>query len=149
MTPATAVTQASKRIIIEPGTCTVSTLVDPVNNHCNRVEYLTPNDALRGRRTAVVSEALRLLGVDSWHAQRLAIKVDSGLAVDRVRASLRWITRNADAYPKDTVAAAQAAMQRKSSGYCNARQFNDQMQCACGLAWDVNDPEPPECGKKK
>lgn len=29
---------------------------------------------------------------------------------------------------------------------CKARQYSDQMQCgACGLAWDVNDPEPPEC----
>ena len=30
---------------------------------------------------------------------------------------------------------------------CVARQYSDQMQCArCGLTWDVNDPEPPECG---
>lgn len=29
---------------------------------------------------------------------------------------------------------------------CKARQYNDQMQCGrCGLAWDVNDPEPPAC----
>lgn len=29
---------------------------------------------------------------------------------------------------------------------CKARQYSDQMQCGlCGLAWDVNDPEPPEC----
>lgn len=28
---------------------------------------------------------------------------------------------------------------------CKARQYSDQMQCVCGLAWDVNDPEPPEC----
>ena len=29
---------------------------------------------------------------------------------------------------------------------CSARQFSDQMQCAkCGLCWDMNDPEPPEC----
>ena len=29
---------------------------------------------------------------------------------------------------------------------CEARQYSDQMQCGrCGLAWDVNDPEPPEC----
>lgn len=28
---------------------------------------------------------------------------------------------------------------------CKARQYSDQMLCACGLAWDVNDPEPPEC----
>lgn len=27
-----------------------------------------------------------------------------------------------------------------------ARQYGDQMQChVCGKAWDVNDPEPPEC----
>lgn len=31
---------------------------------------------------------------------------------------------------------------------CDARQYSDQMQCSCGLAWDVNDPEPPMCGKK-
>lgn len=29
---------------------------------------------------------------------------------------------------------------------CGARRCNDEMQCgACGLSWDVNDPEPPEC----
>lgn len=28
---------------------------------------------------------------------------------------------------------------------CKARQYNDQMLCRCGLAWDVNDPEPPAC----
>lgn len=29
---------------------------------------------------------------------------------------------------------------------CKARQYSDEMQCGkCGLAWDVNDPEPPEC----
>lgn len=29
---------------------------------------------------------------------------------------------------------------------CEARQYSDQMQCGrCALAWDMNDPEPPEC----
>jgi len=28
---------------------------------------------------------------------------------------------------------------------CFARQYSDQMQCSCGLAWDVNDPDPPVC----
>lgn len=29
---------------------------------------------------------------------------------------------------------------------CSARRVNEQMQCGkCGLAWDVNDPEPPQC----
>lgn len=28
---------------------------------------------------------------------------------------------------------------------CKARQYSDQMLCQCGLAWDTNDPEPPEC----
>lgn len=29
---------------------------------------------------------------------------------------------------------------------CKAIQYSDQMQCGtCGLAWDVNDPEPPAC----
>lgn len=32
------------------------------------------------------------------------------------------------------------------TGGCKARQYSDQMQCGrCGLAWDVSDPEPPEC----
>lgn len=32
---------------------------------------------------------------------------------------------------------------------CQARQYGDQMICApCGLNWDTNDPEPPECRKK-
>ena len=30
---------------------------------------------------------------------------------------------------------------------CDAIQYSDQMQCVCGLAWDVNDPEPPICSK--
>jgi hypothetical protein len=30
---------------------------------------------------------------------------------------------------------------------CKARQCNEQMLCECGLAWDVNDPEPPGCRK--
>ncbi len=31
---------------------------------------------------------------------------------------------------------------------CQARQYGDQMICApCGLNWDTNDPEPPECRK--
>lgn len=25
-----------------------------------------------------------------------------------------------------------------------ARQYSDQMICSCGLAWDMNDPCPPE-----
>ena len=29
---------------------------------------------------------------------------------------------------------------------CRARQYSDQMIChTCGLAWDMNDPEPPKC----
>ena len=40
---------------------------------------------------------------------------------------------------------------------CSARQHSDQMCCGrCGLAWDMNDPDPPACtppevstGKKK
>lgn len=29
---------------------------------------------------------------------------------------------------------------------CEARQYSDQMSChRCGLVWDMNDPEPPEC----
>lgn len=31
---------------------------------------------------------------------------------------------------------------------CQARQYGDQMICVpCGLVWDMNDPEPPECRK--
>lgn len=29
--------------------------------------------------------------------------------------------------------------------HCRARQHSDQMLCDCGLGWDMNDPEPPEC----
>lgn len=28
---------------------------------------------------------------------------------------------------------------------CKARRYSDQMMCECGLAWDMNDPEPPAC----
>lgn len=31
---------------------------------------------------------------------------------------------------------------------CHARQESDQMRCVpCGLVWDMNDQEPPECRK--
>lgn len=31
---------------------------------------------------------------------------------------------------------------------CQGRQYGDQIICApCGLIWDTNDPEPPECRK--
>lgn len=32
-------------------------------------------------------------------------------------------------------------------GACLAYQASDQMLCACGLQWDVNDPDPPRCGR--
>lgn len=32
---------------------------------------------------------------------------------------------------------------------CSARRQGDQMMCRCGLAWDLNDPDPPQCPKKK
>lgn len=35
---------------------------------------------------------------------------------------------------------------------CQARQHSDQRVChACGLVWDINDPDPPTCqrGVKK
>lgn len=36
----------------------------------------------------------------------------------------------------------------KKDRTCQARQYSDQMICgACGLQWDVNDTEPPECPK--
>lgn len=28
---------------------------------------------------------------------------------------------------------------------CRVRRENDEMVCACGLRWDVNDPQPPMC----
>jgi hypothetical protein len=31
---------------------------------------------------------------------------------------------------------------------CDARRYSDQMMCGkCGLGWDMNDPDPPECGR--
>lgn len=33
---------------------------------------------------------------------------------------------------------------------CQARQYSDQMICGkCGVQWDVDDPEPPVCPKRK
>lgn len=38
----------------------------------------------------------------------------------------------------------------KPSHQCAAYQVSDQMSCPkCGLIWDVNDPEPPQCGKPR
>lgn len=40
----------------------------------------------------------------------------------------------------------------KTPHACKAVQYSDQMVChACGLYWDVNDPDPPACqrGKRK
>lgn len=37
---------------------------------------------------------------------------------------------------------------RKRAG-CVAYQCSDQMVCPkCGVVWDMNDPEPPECKTK-
>lgn len=32
---------------------------------------------------------------------------------------------------------------------CRARQYSDQMQCPCGLTWDVNDVDPPLCPERE
>lgn len=33
---------------------------------------------------------------------------------------------------------------------CYAKQHSDQMIChKCGLVWDMNDPDPPECRRKE
>lgn len=28
---------------------------------------------------------------------------------------------------------------------CKARRMNDEMQCECGLTWDMKDDDPPAC----
>jgi len=30
---------------------------------------------------------------------------------------------------------------------CRAYQASDQMICPCGMQWDINDPDPPACGR--
>ena len=35
------------------------------------------------------------------------------------------------------------------SSNCKARQYSDQMLCSCGLGWDMNDPEPPQCRREE
>lgn len=32
---------------------------------------------------------------------------------------------------------------------CRAYRSGDQMRCPCGLAWDVDDPDPPECPRTR
>lgn len=33
---------------------------------------------------------------------------------------------------------------------CEAQRMNEQMICGkCGLQWDIDDPEPPECPEDK
>lgn len=33
---------------------------------------------------------------------------------------------------------------------CKARQYSDQMVCSeCELYWDINDEDPPTCGKSQ
>ena len=32
---------------------------------------------------------------------------------------------------------------------CRAKQYSDQMLCRCGLGWDMNDPDPPECPERR
>ena len=32
---------------------------------------------------------------------------------------------------------------------CKAKQYSDQMKCECGNEWDMNDPCPPQCKKRK
>jgi len=41
-----------------------------------------------------------------------------------------------------------AGIRKGMSIVCAARRINEQMMCRkCGLQWDIDDPEPPECGK--
>lgn len=32
---------------------------------------------------------------------------------------------------------------------CAARREGDEMACACGLRWGVDDPDPPKCRKQR
>lgn len=39
---------------------------------------------------------------------------------------------------------------RKQGKHCRARRYNDQMICDwCGLQWDVNDLDPPQCQSER
>lgn len=41
------------------------------------------------------------------------------------------------------------AQQEERRRLCHAYQVSDQMTCpACGLTWDMNDPEPPPCSPR-
>lgn len=35
---------------------------------------------------------------------------------------------------------------RKKSG-CKAYRCGDQMHCSCGLQWDIDDPDRPQCAR--
>jgi hypothetical protein len=40
-----------------------------------------------------------------------------------------------------------AGIRKGMSMVCAARRINDQMMCRkCGLQWDIDDAEPPQCG---
>lgn len=63
-----------------------------------------------------------------------------------------WIygrgTFHQGATPLDAARRAYIALrERRQVPRCEAYQCSDQMLCGCGLAWDVNDPEPPACGR--
>ena len=32
---------------------------------------------------------------------------------------------------------------------CQVRREGDEMACACGLRWDVEDPNPPKCAHRR
>lgn len=55
------------------------------------------------------------------------------------------------AYSRAKEQAAADMKRRKRNAHlpCCAVQCSDQMVCACGNGWDVNDPYPPECQKEK
>lgn len=38
----------------------------------------------------------------------------------------------------------------KRKNHCQARRVNDQMMChLCGMAWDITDPERPDCDPQR
>lgn len=67
------------------------------------------------------------------------VYINSGVVAER-KATFHFTDR-----PDYALTRAKQRLDELSKPNCKARQYSDQMLCECGLAWDVNDSEPPEC----
>ena len=85
----------------------------------------------------------------------ICAEMQARIAVDGTSlAKAFWESRHAEQVALQCRLSESMAVKAKANGSergpCEARQYSDQMQCSrCGLTYDVNDPDPPDCNKRR